>query len=171
MVKKIQGWRWDMWRLAAHYRSPGYYGNLASLQRQWVACDPRGSIYNTHTHARAVASCSTHSSLPGMCSCMTRSHKCGVNLTSVTLFYGNPNASHLPSSCNQNVHIGASLGNLGSFPYVNEESFCVRRHCSSHSIRSNNIILNVLVLIDLHTSAIQAIALHKRLQDCSSALS
>jgi hypothetical protein len=57
-----EGWRREMWRLAVQYRSPGYPGNLASLQCQLGCLLPQGKHLLTHTYTPTyrVASCFTY---------------------------------------------------------------------------------------------------------------
>lgn len=107
-----------MWRLAAQYRSPGYSGNLASLQCQLGCLLPQGKHLLTHT----VAWCFTYrrrGSWPA-CSGLTTSHKCIMNLTNITSLYGYPCTCCFPSNCNQNTHMGCSLEIPCSIPYASE---------------------------------------------------
>lgn len=122
-------------------------GNLACRQRQWVAYDPQGKhLQHTHTHARTMASYSTHTFSVWYVILLDSSRKCSMNLTNIISLYGNPDTYQRPSNCNQNFCIVAPLGTLASFCYVNEKNCSVRLHWSSHFLRSNNITSNFLRL-------------------------
>ena len=116
-----------MWRLAVQYRSPGYPGNLASLQCQLGCLLPQGKhlLTHTHTHTHRQSGIVLHIQTPPSwraCSGMTPNRKCIMNLTNITSLYGYLCTCCFSSDCSQNAHTVCSLEIFSRIPYVSEGS-------------------------------------------------